>query len=82
MYDVDEAHMKAMNLALGSDDGTAAYLRGYVESYADLDGYLDLIGRERIAELSSGPSAFLVDPYRRWLLPHAEALALTTAGSA
>ena len=82
MHDVDEAHMKAMNVALGSDDGTAAYVRDYVESYADLDGYLDLIGRETISELSNGATAFLLDPYRRWLLPHAEALALTAEASA
>jgi glutaconate CoA-transferase subunit A len=83
MYDVDEAHMKAMNRALGSDEGTAAYVRDYVESYADLDGYLDLIGRESDRRTSSnGATAFLLDPYRRWLLPHAEAQALSTGGDA
>jgi glutaconate CoA-transferase subunit A len=82
MYDVDEAHMKAMNKALGSEEGTLAYLRDYVESYDDVDSYLDLIGREKIAELSCGATRFLTDPYRRWVLPHEEALALTAAASA
>jgi glutaconate CoA-transferase, subunit A len=77
MYDVDEAQMKAMNQALGSAEGSAAYLRDYVESYDDIDSYLDLIGRAKIAELSTGPTSFLADPYRRWVLPHADALALT-----
>lgn len=77
MYDGDEAHMQAMNQALGSEEGTAAYVRDYVEAYADLDGYLDRIGRARIAELSASATSFLAEPYRRWQLSHQEALAIT-----
>jgi glutaconate CoA-transferase subunit A len=73
LYDVDEEHMKLMNLALATEDGTAAYLRDYVESYSDIDTYLDLIGRDKVASLSQGPTSFLLDPYRQWILP-AEAL--------
>jgi glutaconate CoA-transferase subunit A len=76
MYDIDEAHMKQMNLALGSAAGTAGYVRDFVESYRDLDGYLDLIGRERIAQLSNGATNFLLDPYRRWILSHEQTLDL------
>lgn len=82
MYDVDEAHMKAMNTAFGSEEGTAAYIRDFVEGYAGLDGYLDLIGPARMQQLANGATAFLADPYRRWLLPHAEALAQTAEASA
>ena len=67
---------------VGSAEGTAAYVRDYVDSYADIDGYLDLIGRDRIAELSGGATSFLADPYRRWLLPHADALALNAEAGA
>lgn len=82
MYDVDETHMKAMNKALGSEEGTLDYLRDYVESYVDVDSYLDLIGREKVAELSNGATRFLADPYRRWLLPHADAVALSAEATA
>ncbi|MBW7901738.1 MAG: CoA transferase subunit A [Rhodocyclaceae bacterium] len=77
MYDVDEEHMKAMNKALATEEGTAAYLRDYVHSYGDdVDGYLDLIGRDTVARLTQGPSAFLLDPFRKWIVPHDEVLAL------
>lgn len=67
LYDVDEAHMKAMNKALATEEGTAAYVRDYVESYDDADSYLDVIGRDVVAKLSQTPTAFLMDPYRQWL---------------
>ncbi len=31
MYDVDEAHMKFMNKALATEQGTADYIRDFVE---------------------------------------------------
>jgi glutaconate CoA-transferase subunit A len=67
LYDCDEEHMTFMNKALATEAGTAAYLRDYVESYHDIDSYLDLIGRDRVAALSQGPTAFLLDPYRPWI---------------
>jgi glutaconate CoA-transferase subunit A len=69
MYDADEEHMVAMNKALATEEGTAAYLRDYVESYRDVDSYLDMIGRERCARLARSTTSFLLDPYRQWLLP-------------
>ncbi|MDI9846486.1 CoA transferase [Rhodoblastus sp. 17X3] len=69
MYDIDESHMAFMNMALATEEGTAAYLREFVESYDDLDSYLDLIGRDKAKALSQGSSSFLLDPYRRWILP-------------
>lgn len=77
MYDVDEAHMKFMNKALGSEDGTAAYIRDFVTSYHDIDSYLDMIGRDKIAELRNSTTSFLLDPYRRWILPPDEVAALS-----
>ncbi len=69
LYDVDEAHMKLMNQALATEAGTAGYLRDFVESYDDIGGYLDIIGRDTVAALSRGPTSFLLDPYRSWILP-------------
>jgi glutaconate CoA-transferase, subunit A len=80
MYDIDEPHMKYMNGALGSETGTVSYLQDYVNSYGGLDDYLDLIGRGRMQKLSQGSTAFLLDPYRRWILTHEEALTLATEG--
>lgn len=68
MYDVDEEHMKMMNKALATAEGTADYVRDYVEKYSDIDSYLDVIGRDKIAALSNGPTSFLLDPYRQWIM--------------
>jgi glutaconate CoA-transferase subunit A len=76
LYDIDEEHMKLMNKALATEEGTAAYLRDYVHACGDdVDSYLDLIGRDTIARLSKGPTSFLLDPYRKWIVPHDEVLA-------
>ncbi|HIJ61888.1 MAG TPA: CoA transferase subunit A [Rhodospirillaceae bacterium] len=69
MYDVDEEHMVLMNKALATDEGTASYLQTYVRGYQDLDGYLDMIGRNRVEVLSRSETSFLVDPFRRWIVP-------------
>jgi glutaconate CoA-transferase, subunit A len=72
MYDVDEEHMRAMNAALATSEGTRDYVRTFVECYADVDGYLDMIGRDRLALLGKTSTAFLLDPYRKWIMPAAE----------
>lgn len=77
LYDVDEAHMKFMNKALATAEGTADYLRDYVDSYDSIDGYLDLIGRETIARLSDSATSFLLDPFRQWIKTPAEIAALS-----
>jgi glutaconate CoA-transferase subunit A len=68
MYDVDEEHMHFMNKALATEDGTAAYIKEFVDSYRDLDSYLDVIGRTKMDSLSRSVTSFLLDPYRRWIL--------------
>ena len=72
MYDVDEEHMRFMNQALATSEGTRHYLRDFVERYSDVESYLDMIGRERLAQLGQTATAFLLDPYRRWIMPAAE----------
>jgi glutaconate CoA-transferase subunit A len=69
---VDEEHMRTMNGALATSEGTREYVRTFVESYRDVDSYLDMIGGERLALLGKTRTAFLLDPYRKWLLPAAE----------
>ncbi len=61
--------MTTMNKALASYEGTAAYLRDFVESYQDSASYLDMIGRDKVECLSHSTTSFLLDPYRQWLLP-------------
>ena len=77
MYDIDEEHMVFMNKALGGERSTADYIRDFVQGYDGVDSYLDLIGRDKIARLRDSSTSFLLDPYREWILPHEEALALT-----
>jgi glutaconate CoA-transferase subunit A len=72
MYDVDEEHMRAMNGALATCDGTRDYVRTFVEGYRDVESYLDMIGRDRLALLGKSRTAFLLDPYRKWIMPAAE----------
>ena len=67
MYDCDEEHMKAMNKALATEEGTAAYIRDFVESFDDTGSYLDLIGRRKVEALSRSVTSFLLDPYRQWI---------------
>lgn len=67
MYDVDEDHMRLMNKALGTAEGTASYVHDYVTAYSDVDSYLDVIGRDTVARLSNSSTSFLLDPYRRWI---------------
>ncbi|MBB4199763.1 glutaconate CoA-transferase [Rhodoblastus sphagnicola] len=80
MYDMDEEHTFFMNKALASEQGTADYIRDFVESYSDLDSYLDLIGREKIKTLSASGSSFLLDPYRRWIFAPEDVASLTAQG--
>ena len=76
MYDVDEEHMRAMNAALATAEGTRDYVHTFVEGYRDVDSYLDMIGRDRLALLANTRTAFLLDPYRKWIMPAAEIVRL------
>lgn len=82
MYDVDEEHMMLMNRALATEAGAAAYRRDYVDGYDGLEGYLDMIGRDRLDELARTDTAFLLDPYRPWLLNPDQVARLSAEGVA
>lgn len=79
LYDLDEPHMRQMNQAFATAAGTAAYIRDFVADGHDIDGYLDRIGRDRVAELEATATGFLAEPYRQWRLP-AEAIRQLQAG--
>ncbi|MGE5490239.1 MAG: CoA transferase subunit A [Actinomycetota bacterium] len=82
MYDADEEHMKFMNKALATEEGTAAYVRDFVEGWSDIDGYLDTIGRDKVKALSDTATGFLLDPFRKWIKSPEEIAALLAEGEA
>jgi glutaconate CoA-transferase subunit A len=77
VHEIDEPHMRLMNEWLGSDEGTRRYLERYVFGCEGLDAYLALIGRDNIERLRDTPTAFLLDPFRRYLLPADEIKAVS-----
>ncbi|MFL9829088.1 CoA transferase subunit A, partial [Rhodoplanes sp. SY1] len=69
VYDIDEPHMRLMNRLLATEGGTAEYIEQYVTGWRDLDDYLGLIGEATIERLEATSTGFLLDPFRRWILP-------------
>lgn len=80
VYDVDEDHMRFMNQALATPEGTDQYVRDFVAGYTDPDSYLDRIGRDKIKQLSQTSTAFLMDPYRQWIKTPADVADLLAKG--
>ena len=72
LYDADDAHIFEMNAALKTEAGTQAYLEKYVYPSETAGALRERIGRDRLARLFCTPSAFLADPYRKWILPENE----------
>ncbi len=82
MYDSDEEHMNYMNKALATEEGTAAYIRDFVEAFDGVESYLNLIGRDKVEALTRNVTSFLLDPYRQWILTPEEVAQLQPAGGA
>ena len=76
LYDSDEEHMFYMNRAMKTAEDTEEYCRRWVHSYATPEEYLELIGREKIAKISATETAFLMDPYCKWIKSDIEAAEL------
>ena len=72
VYDSDEKEMFAMNAAMKTDEGYEEYRKKYVDSYTTVDEYLDVIGRDNVAQLCTNPTTHLMDPYRKWIKTDAE----------
>lgn len=71
-YDSDEEHFVEMNKMLRTEEGTQEYIEKYVNSYHTVEEYLEMIGKDKIAKISDTATAFLMDPYRKWIKSDAE----------
>jgi glutaconate CoA-transferase subunit A len=76
LYDSDEEHMFYMNRMLKTEGDTEEFVTQYVSPIIGRDSYQALIGQEKMAALSATPTAFLMDPYRQWVLDDARILEL------
>jgi glutaconate CoA-transferase subunit A len=76
VHDCDEAHMRLMNEALGTEEGTARYRREFIDAYRTRAEYRAMIGAGTLERLGRSRTAFLLDPYRRWIVDDAEIEAL------
>lgn len=76
LYDSDEEHMFYMNQAMKTAEDTEEYCRRWVRSYTTPEQYLELIGQDKIAKISATETAFLMDPYRKWIKSDIEAAEL------
>lgn len=72
IYDSDEEHFFAMNKMLKTEEGTQEYIEKYVNSYTTNEEFQNVIGKDKIAKITDTPTAFLMDPYRKWIKSDAE----------
>ena len=72
VYDSDEEHMMLMNKMLKTEEGTAEYIDKYVKSYKTYEEYLEVIGKDKIKTLTDTATAFLMDPYKKWIISDSE----------
>lgn len=77
VHDSDEEHMRSMNDALKTAEGFEQYRREFVDGYETPEQYMSMIGRERIETITRTTTAFLMDPYRRWVVAGLDGSALT-----
>ena len=76
VYDSDEEHMYLMNKMLKDEEGTQEYLEKYVKSYKTIEEYREVIGKDSVDKICATPTAFLMDPYRKWIKSDAEIMEL------
>lgn len=77
LYDSDEEHMYYMNKMMKTEEDTEEFCKQWVFSYETNKQYRALIGEEKIEKISSTATAFLMDPYRKWIKSDAEVQELT-----
>jgi glutaconate CoA-transferase subunit A len=77
LYDSDEEHMKLMIAALKTEEGYEEYKKKFVDPVQTPADLLKIIGAEKIEALTHGPTRFLADPFRKWILSDEEVAALT-----
>jgi len=76
VYDSDEPHMYMMNKMLKDEEGTQEYVEKYVKSYKTIEEYREVIGKDSIDKICETATAFLMDPYRKWIKSDAEIMEL------
>lgn len=72
LYDSDEEMMFKMNKMMKTDEDTLAFCRQWVHGWHTREDYQTLIGREKIDKITNTTTAFLMDPYRKWIKDDAE----------
>lgn len=72
LYDSDETHIRNLNAALKTEAGTQEYIEKFIVPAETPKALRELIGEEKISGLTATPSAFLADPYRKWILSEEE----------
>jgi glutaconate CoA-transferase subunit A len=76
VHDCDEAHMRLMNEAFATEEGTARYRREFIDAYRSRREFQALIGPGTMERLRRSATAFLLNPYRQWMLDEGEIEAL------
>lgn len=71
-YDSDEEHFFAMNKMLKTEEGTQKYIEKYVKGYNNDEEFLNVIGKDKVDALRNTNTAFLMDPYKKWIKSDAE----------
>lgn len=72
VYDSDEEHMFMMNSMLKTEEGTREYIDKYVNSYSTPEQFQQVIGADKVKALTNTATAFLMDPYRKWIISDKE----------
>ena len=72
LYDSDEEHMFYMNKMLKTEADTKKFCDAWVNSWNSHEEYMALIGQDKIEKISQTATAFLMDPYRKWIRGDAE----------
>lgn len=72
MYDSDEEHMFYMNKMMKTEKETETFCKQWVSGWNTREEYQALIGKEKIEKITNTATAFLMDPYRKWVKSDAE----------
>jgi glutaconate CoA-transferase subunit A len=67
LYDSDEEMMMSMNKMMKTEEDTEAFCQQWVHGWNTREEYQELIGREKIEKITDTATAFLLDPYRKWI---------------
>ncbi len=72
LYDSDEEQMFYMNKMMKTEADTETFCQTWVHGWHTREEYQALIGREKIDKITDTATAFLLDPYRKWIKTDAE----------